>query len=72
MGELIGFIIIRALFNFIGACLRWIYGTTWRTIANKPKFTFKEYLNGPKKSSDYYDQMAHGQNNIWIGAIFFL
>lgn len=32
----------------IGATIRWAWGTTWRSIAGKKKFTFKEYLNGPK------------------------
>lgn len=72
MGETFGIIIAYTIFNFIGACLRWVSGTVWRTIMNKRKFTFKEYLNGPKNSSEYYDKMAHGQNNIWIGVIFFI
>lgn len=36
------------IFNFIGASIRWIYGSVWRTLFNKLKFTFKEYLYGLK------------------------
>ena len=58
-------------FIFIGACTRYIYGTLWRTIAQKPKFRFDEYLNGPD-NPDYYDQMGHKLNNLLIGMIIFL
>lgn len=53
--------------NFIGASIRWIYGSIWRTLFRKPKFTFKEYLYGPKNSHDYYDKNAHQLNNKLIG-----
>tara|TARA_R110001606_G_C15029895_1_gene610880 strand:- start:283 stop:531 length:249 start_codon:yes stop_codon:yes gene_type:complete len=69
--EIFGIAIVQVLFNFIGASLRWIYGLIWRTIFKKPKFSFKEYLYGPKKSSDYYDDFAHNGNNVLIGAIAF-
>ncbi|MDT0608051.1 hypothetical protein [Croceitalea rosinachiae] len=55
------------IFNFIGASIRWIYGSVWRTLFNKPKFTFKEYLYGPKGTNDYYDKNAHELNNKLIG-----
>ena len=55
--------------NFVGGTIRWIYGSLWRTIFNKPKFTFNEYLYGPKKSEDYFDKTAHKFNNIIIGLI---
>lgn len=71
MDEIFVLGILEVIFNFIGACIRWIYGTIWRTLANKPKFTFKEYLKGPKKSSDFFDEFAHGTNNVLIGVIFF-
>jgi len=65
----------RYILNFIGACLRWLYGTVWRTLFNKPKYTFEEYLNGPKKS-EYFDDTAHRLNNkiialIFLGIIFY-
>lgn len=58
------------IYNFIGACVRWLYGTIWRTIARKPKFTFKEYINGPKNSDDYFDQTGHQFVNKIIGVLF--
>lgn len=57
----------RVFFNFIGASVRWAFGTFW----SKHKFTFNEYLNGPKNSDDYYDEMGHQFNNRMVGAIFF-
>lgn len=47
------------ILNFIGAVVRWIYGTLWRTIAQKPKFKFREYLYGPENSDDWYDLTGH-------------
>ncbi|WP_456442583.1 hypothetical protein [Psychroserpens sp.] len=63
---IIGGIII----NYIGATVRWIYGAIWRTLFNKPKFTFNEYIHGPKNSDDYFDEMGHQFNNKIIGVIF--
>jgi len=56
--------------NFIGAIVRWIYGTIWRTLFNKPKFVFSEYINGSSDSNDSFDGIAHQFNNKIIGAIF--
>ena len=42
-------IIGRYIFNYIGGTIRWIYGSIWRTIFNKPKFSYREYIDGPKK-----------------------
>jgi len=61
----------RSFFNYIGGTIRYIYGTTWRSILKKPKFTYKEYINGPKKP-DYYDKMGHEFNNKMIGLIFLI
>lgn len=60
------------IFNYTGAIIRWIYGTSWRTILNKPKFTFNEYVNGPKNSTDNFDEFGHQFNNRIIGAFFFV
>ncbi len=56
--------------NFIGDTLRWLYGSVWRTIARRPKFTYSEYLYGSKKSDDRYDTLAHGFNNAMLGFLF--
>lgn len=56
------------IFNFIGACVRWTYGTIWRTIANRKKFKFSEYLNGPENSDDWFDN-GHELVNRVIGII---
>jgi len=57
------------LFDFIGAIVRFLYGTIWRTIANKPKFKFSEYLNGPENSDDWFDIAGHSFVNRIIGFI---
>lgn len=57
------------IFNYIGATSRWIYGTTWRTIAKKKKYSFREYLNGPDNSDDWFDFTGHVFVNKIIGFI---
>ena len=57
------------IFNFLGACVRWLYGTIWRTVMNKRKYSFKEYLYGPKSSDDWFDMTGHTFVNRMIGAI---
>jgi len=59
---------IGRILNYIGGTMRWFYGNIWRTIFNKRKFTFNEYIYGPK-TSDYYDNMGHELNNRLIGAL---
>lgn len=67
MDEIAVVTIFEIIFNFIGATFRWIFGNLWRTLTNKPKFAFKEYLSGTKKSTEYYDKLLHGISNVIIG-----
>lgn len=60
------------IFNFIGAVVRWVYGMTWRTIAGKKKFTFKEYLRGPNNSDDWFEFGGHEFVNKIIGVGFLI
>lgn len=60
------------ILNFIGAVVRWIYGTIWRTIAGKKKYTFKEYLRGPNDSNDWFDFAGHELVNRIIGMGFLM
>jgi len=53
----------------VGGCVRYVYGTTWRTLLNKKKFTFDEYINGSKKSEDYFDQTGHRFVNGIVGLV---
>jgi len=62
----------RFIFNVIGATVRWIYGTVWRTIFRRKKFTYKEYLYGSKKSDDWFDQTGHTFVNRVIGIGFLM
>jgi len=57
------------IFDYVGAVVRWIYGTTWRTIANKPKYRFSEYVNGPENSDDWFDMAGHSFVNRIIGMV---
>ena len=68
MSEFVAFILLEVIFNFIGAVVRWTFGSLYRTLSNKPKFTFKEYLNGPKKPG-WFDEQAHGTNNVIVGVV---
>lgn len=58
----------RVVLNFLGALARFSWGYIWRTLFNKPKFTWSEYLHGPA-DPDYYDMMGHHLNNRIIGAL---
>ena len=62
----------RYIFNYIGGTIRWIYGSIWRTIFNKKKFTYKEYIYGPKNSKDHFDQFGHEFNNRVITVILLI
>ncbi|WP_127845271.1 hypothetical protein [Psychroflexus aestuariivivens] len=69
MDEIAALTIFEIIFNFIGASFRWIFENLWRILTNKPKFTFKQYLSGTKKSHKYYDGLLHGISNVIIGLI---
>ncbi len=56
----------RYILVFIGATIRWLYGSVWRTVFQRKKYTFNEYLNGPNDSEDWYDKRGHRMVNIWI------
>jgi hypothetical protein len=66
--DIIQIIIGRFILNYIGGTIRYLYGTIWRIIFNKPKFTYKEYINRPKRKN-YYDEMGHEFNNHIIAFI---
>tara|TARA_R110000744_G_scaffold30379_2_gene71988 strand:- start:357 stop:596 length:240 start_codon:yes stop_codon:yes gene_type:complete len=58
----------RVILNSLGASVRWLWGSIWRTIFKKPKYNWNDYLYGPE-NSDYYDNMGHSFNNGLIGVI---
>ena len=62
--------IARIVLNYTGAIVRWTYGSIWRTLFDKPKFAFNEYVHGPKESTDSFDTIGHKVNNKIIGGIF--
>lgn len=67
--EIVGLIIFKVILNFIGGVIRWTWGILWRTLLGKPKYSFKEYLYGPKKSKDHWDK-HHMFNNCFIAIVF--
>lgn len=71
MDELVGLTIFHLIINAIGGTIRWIYGTFWRTIFRKQKYSFKEYLYGPKKSKNDWDKQ-HMLNSGIVGLVFLL
>jgi hypothetical protein len=71
MGEIVGDI-FRIIFNFLGACIRWALGSFWRALFKKTRFTFKQYLNGPKKQFDKFDDFDESKNIITGGSFFFI
>ena len=56
------------IINLIGASTRYIYGTTWRSIAEAKRYSFEEYLYGPK-TDDQIDIDQHILVNIIVGLI---
>lgn len=60
--------IAQQVLNFTGGTIRWIFGSIWRTIFKKPKFSFEEYIYGPK-DPNYYDKTGHSFNNVLIGTL---
>lgn len=60
------------IFDYVGAVVRWIYGTSWRTIAHKPKYKFREYFYGPENSNDWIDKTGHSIVNRIVGMITIL
>ena len=57
------------IYNFFGACTRWTYGQIRRMIVGGPKYTFKEYLNGPDNGDEIIDTFGHGLINNVVGFI---
>tara|TARA_Y100000815_G_scaffold262804_1_gene276624 strand:- start:456 stop:695 length:240 start_codon:yes stop_codon:yes gene_type:complete len=68
--DLFQIIIGRSIFNYIGGTIRWIYSSIWRTIFNKPKLNYREYIDGPKNSKDHFDEFEPQFNNRLIGIGF--
>ena len=69
MIEILSIISGRIIFNFVGAFVRWGWGSIWDTLRKKKKYSFQEYLNGPKYSRDWFDKTGHGFVNRIIGII---
>ena len=63
-------IIGRYILNYTGGTIRWIFGSIWRTIFNRTKFSYREYIDGPKNSKDHFDLYGHQLNNRIIGIGF--
>ncbi|MEX2379361.1 MAG: hypothetical protein WD530_01355 [Vicingaceae bacterium] len=56
----------------IGATVRWAWGSSWRTLAGRKKYSFQEYLKGPKGGDPFFDTVGHEFNNRLIGAVVFV
>jgi hypothetical protein len=63
--------LLGLVLTFVGGTIRYVYGTIWRTLFNKRKYTFNEYMNGPDRAS-WYDTSGHGFVNYVIGILAFL
>jgi hypothetical protein len=68
IAEFIGMLIVdfiwQKVFNFIGGSIRWFLGTIWRSIAQKPKYQFRDYINGIQDSGDWFDKSRRYWNSI--------
>lgn len=73
MSEIVGIALVVTIFNFIGGSIRWLIGSIWGLLTNKPNTTFQHYLYGPKKSKNRTDLLDHSTANGLLGAaIFFI
>jgi hypothetical protein len=58
------------ILDYVGGTVRWIYGTIWRTITHKKRYTFREYQNGPDDSDDLiFDRLGHSIVNRVVGMV---
>ena len=57
--------------NYIGAITRWLFGKLRFLISGGPKFSFREYLNGPDNGDEIIDTYGHGIINWIIGIVVF-
>ena len=57
------------IFNFFGACSRWTYGQFRSRLFGGPKYTFREYLNGPDNGDEIIDTFGHGLITNIVGAV---
>jgi hypothetical protein len=58
------------MINFIGGTVRWCLAMLYKPLTkDTKKYTFKEYLYGPKKSQDWFDKRGHELNNRILGLL---
>jgi len=69
MEEIVG-VFFKMTFNFLGACIRWFFGSIQRIVLKKRRYTFKEYLLGPEELLDIDDDYDVSKNII-VGGVFF-
>lgn len=70
MEDILAYVILQVVLNFIGASIRWVFGSLWRTLTNKPKRTYKSYVYGEDFESDSYDDFTVGIINPITAVIF--
>lgn len=57
----------RYFLKAIGAFVRWLFGTIWRTLQGRRRIRFGVYLNGPTTPDDWFDSAAHSASNLIVG-----
>ena len=57
------------VFSFIGALVRWIFGSIWRLITGKPRLPFAEYNKKAERSTGFTALIYESKNSI-IGLLF--
>ncbi|GEM_PF-2486132 len=67
--EFLGIVFVEFIwakvFGAIGASIRWLFGTLWRTLFGKPIFKFRDYLYGIENSGDWFDTSRRSINSIF-------
>ncbi len=63
---------IQVVINYIGAAIRWVFESIWRSLTNKEMFTFEDYLNGPNEPEDLPAATRRRLANFLVAAISIL
>lgn len=60
-----------AIFNFIGACLRWCYFTIIQALKGEKRIPFRKIIQGENPDNDY-DKIMNSLSNKAVGTIFIM
>jgi hypothetical protein len=60
------------LLNLIGAFIRWVFGSIWRTIVNRKRISFYEYASGNENTDALLEDSGMKTINLIVGIVVIL